>query len=202
MTQRHLETSSTARAGPRDDLTARPPDDRSRALKGGVVAGLVGGVAVAAYLALQALLQGGPLAAVFKGAALPFFSPERVGSAAWDPAPLALGLLSHFGVSIVWGVLFGLLFYGLSRAGTLVAGLFWGLVVWIGMFYVVLPLVGGYGVTQATPVWSAALMHLVFGLFTALGFLPFQRKVPRRAQPLSRGRTPLELDRRQTPVTP
>ena len=196
MAQRHLGTNPAEGAA-----DTRPPEDRSRALKGGVVAGIVGGLALAVYLAIQAIAQGAALAPVFKGAALPFFSPDRVGSPAWDPAPVALGLIAHLGVSILWGVLFGLLFYGLSRAGTIVAGLFWGLVVWLAMFYVVLPLVGGFGVTQATPLWSAVLMHLVFGLFTAVGFLPFQRKVPRRAQPLSRGREPLDLGHR-TPVTP
>ncbi len=164
---------------PLREPVARPPNDRSRAVRGGVVAGIVGGLALAIFLAVVALLNGMPVAPVFKGAALPLFGPERVSSPLWEPGVVVLGTLLHLAVSIVWGVLFGLLFYGMSRAATMLAGIGWGLTVWIGMFYVVLPLTGGFGVTQATPLWQAITMHLVFGLAAAAAFLPFQRRIPR-----------------------
>lgn len=170
-------------------VEARPPDDRSRAVKGGVVGGIVGGIALALFLVLMAGVNGTPAAAAFKGAALPLFGPERVSTPVWEPGVVALGTLMHFAVSIVWGLLFALLVYGMSRAATLVSGLFWGLVVWLGMFYVLLPLVGGFGVTQGTPLWQAIVMHMVFGLATAAGFLPFQRMLPRKLRPLDRGRS-------------
>jgi hypothetical protein len=195
MATRHVEPGREARDAP----LARPPDDRARAARGGVVAGLAGGVTIALFQLGVNLFQGAPLAPVFKGAAFPFFSMEQILSPAFSPAPVVVGLVSHFAISIVWGLLFGLLFYGLGRMGTALAGLFWGLVVWLGMFYVLLPIVGAFGVTQATPLWQAVSMHLVFGLAAGLAFLPFQRRVPRRTQPLSRGRT-AGMDRR-IPVT-
>jgi hypothetical protein len=149
----------------------------SRSIKGGVVAGIVGGVVIAALLLALALAEGRDPWMVLKGAGAPFLG-ARAMQPGLDVAAVAVGALCHFAVSIVWGVLFGLVFFGLSKAATLVAGVFWGVVVWLGMYYVVLPLVGLSEVTRTTPIVTAVVTHLAFGLGVALGFLPFQ--LPRR----------------------
>jgi hypothetical protein len=66
----------------------------------------------------------------------------------------------------------------MSRGATIALGVAWGLVVWLGMYYVVLPLVGLGDMVRATPVGMAVLSHLVFGLGVGLGFAPYQPRVP------------------------
>lgn len=147
--------------------------ERGRALKGGIVGGIVGGILVSLYMLIGRLGAGGDVWQVFKGAGAVFLG-ERALSPGFDAYAVLIGALSHFAVSITWGVLFGLLVFGLSRAATLAAGLAFGLVVWLGMFYVLLPLVGLGEFAASTSVLAAIVQHLVFGVGLALGFLPFQ----------------------------
>lgn len=42
------------------------------------------------------------------------------------------------------------------------------------MFFVVLPIVGLGSVTRTAPISAALVEHLIFGLATGVGFLPFQ----------------------------
>src|SRR5688572_15435119 len=102
----------------------------SRATRGGIVAGLVGGVAIAVLGLIIAAAGGQDPWIAMKGAAVPFLGKEILvpGFAA---GPVLLGIIMHFVVSAVWGMLFGWLFYGIGRTATIVAGLMWGLVVWI-----------------------------------------------------------------------
>lgn len=148
-------------------------------LRGGVVAGIVGGIAVSVWLVALNVAQGGDVWPVLKGAGLPFLG-ERAASPGYDAVAVAVGLACHFAVSIGWGLSFAAFFRGLSREVTMVAGAFWGLVVWVAMYYVVLPLVGGAAVVENTPVWAAIVSHLIFGIGLAFGYLPFQR--PARAE--------------------
>jgi hypothetical protein len=115
---------------------------------------------------------------MFKGSALPLFGAHRVASTHFDFWPVLIGSVLHLAISAGWGVIFALMFYGLSRALTVFAGLFWGLVAWITMFYVVIPMVGASQVVRSIPVGGAILSHLWFGLVIALAFLPFQRRWP------------------------
>src|SRR5206468_1344331 len=113
-----------------------------------------------------------------KGAGAPFLG-ERAMQPGFDGAAVLVGVVSHFAVSIVWGALFALLFYGLSRAATVAAGFLWGFVVWIGMFYVVLPIVGLGDMPSHIPVANAIIEHVIFGIVVALAFLPFQVRILR-----------------------
>ncbi len=146
---------------------------RAHALGGGVVAGIIGGIVIAIVLVVSALVKGGDLWVPLKGAAAPFLH-ERAAQPGFDATAVALGAICHFAISIVWGVLFAALFYGLSRGATVAAGVGWGIVVWAVMYYAVLPLAGLADHARATPVPTAILSHVVFGLAVALGFLPFQ----------------------------
>jgi hypothetical protein len=154
-------------------------EETKAALRGGAVAGVVGGVALSIYMLARALVQGVDVwANAVKGAAAPFFGMARTMEPGFDLAPVVVGTLAHFAISIGWGLLFGLLCYGLSKTATLVASVAWGLVVWIGMYYVVLPLVGLAEMVRGAPVVSAIASHLVFGIAVGIGFLPFQRPRP------------------------
>jgi hypothetical protein len=78
------------------------------------------------------------------------------------------------GTSLV-GLLFALLSYGLNRNATVVAGIAWGIVVWLGMYGLVLPLIGADSFLHATPLVAAVFDHVLFGATVGAAFLPFQR---------------------------
>jgi len=71
-------------------------------------------------------------------------------------------------------MLFGALIYGQTRGTTLAAGVAWGLVVWVVMGYLVLPIVGLGAMVASQPIGPAIFGHLIFGLVLAVAFLPFQ----------------------------
>lgn len=145
--------------------------DFARALGGGVVAGIVGGIVLSLIMAGMALASGGELWPALKGAGAPFLG-ERAFQPGFDPLAIVVGLSAHFAVSIFWGALFGALFFGLERPLTVLVGGIWGLVVWVGMHYVALPILGLGGGERNESV--VALTHVIFGLAIGIAFLPFQ----------------------------
>ncbi len=163
-------------------MVARRRWEAGPALGGGALAGLLAGLVLSIFMVSMAVARGGDFWMTFKGAGTPFLG-ERAQQPGFDGTAVAVGLLSHLAVSITWGVLFGALFYGISRGATLFMGLLWGVVVWLGMYYVVLPAVGLTAIREQTPIARAVLSHVAFGFLIALAFLPFQRKImrPRRA---------------------
>jgi uncharacterized membrane protein YagU involved in acid resistance len=148
-----------------------------RAAKGGLVGGLVGGAALAVFMLIMNITKGQDVWVGFKMAALPF-----IGDAAMRPGfeagPVLLGALSHFAVSIAWGIPFGLLAFGLRKPVTMGLAALWGVIAWLGMFYVVLPLVGAGHVAGMMPMGTAIFEHVLFGLGVGIGFLPFQVERP------------------------
>ncbi len=154
---------------------------RGYAAGGGVVAGLIGGIVLAIILAIVQVAYGGDIWVALKGASTPFLH-ERAAQPGFDGPAVALGLVIHFAISIVWGVLFALIAFGLSRGATVLAGAVWGVVVWLVMYYVVLPAVGLAQVARSQPIVNAVVGHVIFGLAVGLGFLPFQR--PRVVTPV------------------
>jgi hypothetical protein len=133
---------------------------------------------VSIFMLASNLIQGNDVWVGMKMASAPFLG-ERVFEPGFAMGPVVVGVLSHFAVSLVWGILFAWLFYGISKGLTVLAGAFWGIVVWLGMFYIVLPLVGLGGMAADVPVLFAIVEHVVFGLAVGIGFLPYQR--PRHA---------------------
>jgi hypothetical protein len=146
------------------------------------VAGIIAGAVMSAIMLGVTAASGGDIWQAMKGAGTPFLG-ERAHQPGFDGTAVAVGVGSHFLVSIGWGMLFGAICYGLSRGATVVMGLFWGLVVWLGMYYVVLPLVGMGAMPKQVPIVRAILTHLLFGLALGLAFAPFQRRVLRPTRP-------------------
>ncbi len=158
---------------------------RGHQVKGGVIAGLVGGLFLSAMMTVMALAQHGDVWVGFKGAGRPFLG-ERMIQPGFDAVAVLVGFASHLAVSVTWGLLFGLLFYGWSKGMTVVLGALWGIVVWLGMYYVILPLVGLSSVARSVPIGAAIFFHVLFGLVVGIAFLPFQREARLRARPLDR----------------
>jgi hypothetical protein len=151
--------------------------ERNSAVYGGIAGGLVGGLALAVFLMIMAAAAGQDAWAALKGASMPFYGARAV-EPGFAAGPVLLAVLVHFAVSVIWGILFGLAAFGLQRGPTLAAGVLWGFVVWMGMYYLVLPAIGLGGAATATPVELAVLSHLLFGFFVAVGFVPYQRPRP------------------------
>lgn len=156
-------------------MIPKSKSERSHVLKGGAIAGVVGGLAIALIAILGNLAQGRGFWLGLKGASAVFLGPARASAPGFDPSAVLLGVVIHFGVAMFWGMLFALVVYGASRATTIAAGIGWGFVVWVGMYYVALPLVGLAQMARAVPVGAAIVEHVIFGVATALGFLPYQR---------------------------
>ena len=164
-------------------------DDWVRAIGGGIVAGIIGGFVLWVLMAGMTLAAGGDIWPVFKGASAPFLG-ERAGAPGFDPIAVPLGAACHFLVSSGWGLLFALLVYGMGRGLTVLLGALWGIVVWLGMYYVVLPLVGLGTMQDEGALGTAVALHVVFGFAVGVAFLPFQ--VPRRGElPRRRAREPV-----------
>lgn len=152
----------------------RTRENRRLAWRGGSIAGAWGGLALVVWNLLASAATGQNVWPGLKFASLPFLGKEVLnpGFALW---PVLVGTATHFAVSVGWGVLFALLFFGLSRYATVAFGFFWGLVVWIAMFFFVLPIMGAGTIARAMNPIPVILEHLVFGLVVALAFLPHQR---------------------------
>lgn len=163
----------------------RPLQGRYHTLGGGIVAGIIGGAVIAIIMVVAALAAHRDIWIGLKSAAAPFLG-DRALRPGFDLGAVALGVISHFAVSIVWGILFAALFSGLSKAATVVAGAVWGIVVWFGMFFIVLPIAGLKQMADAEPVGEAVISHVIFGLAVGIGFLPFQRSRPYASPPITR----------------
>lgn len=139
-------------------------------LREGIGAGMVGGGVGAAWGLLMSPILGTDLVRETRLAAGPL-----LGVAALAPgnAPLALvvGGASHMVVSVAWGVVFALAWRSRSPGATLVAGIPFGVVVWLAMFRVVLPLLGATWVVAGFSAARAMTEHVVYGLGVALGLL-------------------------------
>ena len=143
------------------------------ALRGGVVAGAAGaGVLALVMLALTTVRGEDPWSGA-KFAAAPWLG-GRVFDPGFDPVALTVGLATHLGVSIIWGMLFGLVVFGFSKHVTITAGAMFGFLVWLVMFYAVLPLLGLARITLGIPPWIAIFEHVVYGVVLALVFNRYQ----------------------------
>lgn len=155
-------------------MAAKNSVEARQAVKGGAIAGAVGGAVLTVFMVLMNVMKGWDPWVPMKTAAYPWLG-ELVLDTGFEPISVLLGLGTHFAVSIGWGILFGVVFYGLSKGATVGVSLVWGIVVWLAMFYVVLPIVGAGELARHSNKAFAVIEHLLFGLGTGLAFLPFQR---------------------------
>jgi hypothetical protein len=146
---------------------------RGRAALGGAASGLVAGLVLTLMMTAMSLAKGNDVWYGIKGTAAPFLG-ERAMEPGFEFLAVWLGLVLHLAISVAWAVPFAFLFYGLGRWSTLLAGAAWGIVVWLGMFYVVLPAVGLEQMQREAPIARAILYHVFFGLAVAVAFLGFQ----------------------------
>jgi uncharacterized membrane protein YagU involved in acid resistance len=173
----------TTRGMPSIPMRTSEHHHAARAIGSGIVAGLIAGVVLSVAMAVMNASQGRDVWQGLKFAGLPFLG-ERATAPGPDALAVAVGVGSHLLVSAVWGAIFGLLAFGARRAITVVDGALFGIVVWLGMFYVVMPIVGAAEARDQMPVAFAIAEHMFFGLVLGLAFLPFQRHIEWRDRPL------------------
>src|SRR5262245_45187355 len=110
--------------------------ERKRAAIGGIVAGLVAGLLLALFMLVMNLLARQDIWVGMKSAGIPFLG-EAATRPGFDVIPVVVGVATHLAISAAWGLVFGMLFYGLSKIATVLLGALWGVVIWFTMLYVV-----------------------------------------------------------------
>jgi hypothetical protein len=160
-----------------------------RAVSAGAVAGVAGGVALAAAAVFAA---GGDRHAVWSALQAPAYPLLGTLALSGRPVPLALllGAALHLGVAAAWGVLFGIAVEGQARTRLPALGLLWGIAVYVIMFGLVLPMIDARTLAAVFPARRALCGHALYGLVTALSYLP-----------LARGRSQLLTDEAADAVT-
>lgn len=138
-----------------------------RVLAMGGVAGLIGGAAEVAWIAIYMQLKGGAAAEVARGVS------ETVFPGSWSaPFAVGLGLVIHMGLALVLGGAIALL---IARALPQLAGTAAGfaavvgalVLVWAMNFLVILPLINPAFVT-VVPYAASLTSKLLFGVAAAL----------------------------------
>ncbi len=84
--------------------------------------------------------------------------------------PAVLGLVVHMLWSALWGIIFGLLVYGLHLRGVIavIGGMVYGVLVMLVMSFIVAPIVGAPNFFQLLgwPTWTIG--HVLFGMVVGL----------------------------------
>src|SRR5689334_18833076 len=119
----------------------RTPSEWGNVLVAGIIAGIAAGVALTLVMLGVAIAIGQDPWLVAKSAALPFLG-AAASTPGFDLTAVLVATLAHFAVAVAWGVLFALLLYRAPKAITVMAGPFFGVLVFIAMFYAVLPAIG------------------------------------------------------------
>jgi hypothetical protein len=148
--------------------------DARRAAAGGAFAGLTAGLFLTLLMTVMSAAAGKDVWYGIKGAAAPFLG-ERAMVPGFDMPAVALGLFCHLLVSVLWAIPFALIVHRMSRAATMLLGVAWAFVVWIGMYYVVLPLVGLASMQHDAPVGRAIMFHLFYSIAMTLSLMLYQR---------------------------
>ena len=150
---------------------------------GGVVAGLVGGLAMAIYTMTNELLSGHSIFTPLYMTAAPLVGMGAMergmsgGALHFELVPAMVGMVVHFLWTAFWGLLFAVLLWATRALGWpgFALGIVWGYVAGTLMSAVVLPAVG------LKPMWAMpgptvfVLDHLAFGLPLAVWALLFVR---------------------------
>jgi hypothetical protein len=134
----------------------------------GLFYGIAAGMVMAIFLVL-----GGALTGENPASLLTRFSMSS------DPGPLT-GLLSHIAMSSVYGILFSLAYQALKRfrpwsnrlPAALVAGLAYGLVLWLGAEIIFVDRIAV--ALKGIPGWQFLAAHLIYGLI--LGRLVYRKQ--------------------------
>ena len=140
------------------------------AARAGALSGLFAGLFLTVVMTAMAVARALDPWYGVKGASVTFLG-ARALEPGFDLVAVLLGLGCHLLISAGWGLLFGLLVDGLGPLVTMLAGIAWSFVVWLSMFYVILPVAGLAGMRDEISVGKAITFHLVFGIALATAYV-------------------------------
>jgi hypothetical protein len=134
---------------------------------GGAIAGLAGGVAMAVVAALLSASMGQDIWHESKRIAAIVYGPAALAVPGFDLGPVLVGSLIHLLVSAVLGALFGIVtrrwLHLTSDFGTpVMAGLVYGLLIWMAAYFVVLPVLNPALLDVYTPAFI--IQHVAYGV--------------------------------------
>jgi hypothetical protein len=138
---------------------------------GGAVAGLGGGIAMAIIGAMISASLGGDIWLESKQIAAVVYGPAAIARSGFVAGPVIVGTLLHLIVSAALGAIFGILTRRVLRLtsefGTLImAGLIYGLLIWMIAYFLVLPFFNP--TLRETYAPAFIVQHLVYGAVTGL----------------------------------
>jgi hypothetical protein len=138
---------------------------------GGAVAGLGGGLAMSIAGAIISASLNGDIWLEAKQIAGVIYGPAAAAQPGFIAGPVIVGTLLHLIASAILGAIFGILtrrvFHLPSEFGTpLMAGLIYGLLIWMVAYFVVLPAFNPP--LRETYAPAFIVQHLVYGAVTGL----------------------------------
>ena len=141
---------------------------------GGAIAGLDGGVAMSLVGALLSASMGQDIWHESKRIAAIVYGPAALAVSGFDPGPVLVGSLIHLLVSAVLGAIFGIVtrrwLHLTSDFGTpVMAGLVYGLLIWMVAYFAVLPLLNPALLEVYTPAFI--IQHVTFGVVLGLVYM-------------------------------
>ena len=141
---------------------------------GGALAGLAGGVAMALVAALLAASMGQDIWHESKRIAAIVYGPAALSAAGCDLGPVLVGSLIHLLVSALLGALFGIVtrrwLHLTSDFGTpVLAGLIYGLMIWMVAYFIALPLLNPALLEVYAPAFI--IQHVAYGIVTGLVYM-------------------------------
>jgi len=141
---------------------------------GGAIAGLAGGVAMAIVAALLSASMGQDIWHEPKRIAVIVYGPAALASSGFDPGPVLVGSLIHLLVAALLGAIFGIVtrrwLHLTSDFGTpVMAGLVYGLLIWMVAYFAVLPLVNPVLLEVYAPAFI--IQHVVYGVVLGLVYM-------------------------------
>ena len=138
---------------------------------GGAIAGLAGGLAMAVVAALLSASMGQDIWHESKRIAAIVYGPAALAVSGFDLGPVLLGSLLHLLVSALLGAIFGIVtrrwLHLTSDFGTpIMAGLVYGLLIWMAAYFVVLPLLNPALLEVYAPAFI--IQHVAYGVVLGL----------------------------------
>jgi len=143
----------------------------------GAIAGMIGGalmamftmIATATYLHMGFFTPLYVIASPLSGQQA-MMTAMHGGAFSFALGPAMLGLVVHMMWSALWGMVFGLLAYGLHLRGVVavIGGMVYGVLIMLVMSFIVAPIVGAPNFFQLLgwPTWTIG--HVLFGMVVGL----------------------------------
>ncbi len=141
---------------------------------GGALAGLAGGLVMAVVAALISASMGQDIWHESKRIAAIVYGPSALAASGFDLGPVLTGSLIHLLVSALLGAIFGIVtrrwLHLTSDFGTpVMAGLVYGLLIWMAAYFVVLPLLNPALLDVYTPAFI--IQHVAYGVVLGLVYM-------------------------------